>query len=120
MRKNDQNNNNEMLRILEPMMHHICNRLCIMPRKGYDQDKLEKVCADCEMGQYSVDILDAHARAQSQAEKYSGIILCEECEYRAHVKGTDLHCCTMSNGIIGYLRLGDGCSRGKKRKGDAG
>ena len=53
-------------------------------------------------------------------EKYSSIILCEECEYRVRVNGMDLHCCRACNGVIGYLKPGDGCSRGKKRKGDAG
>lgn len=65
----NQDNDNEMLRILEPMMHYICGNLCIMPRKGYDQEKLEEVCNDCEVGQYSIDILNAYERAQSQAEK---------------------------------------------------
>ncbi|MCI5996116.1 MAG: DUF551 domain-containing protein [Blautia sp.] len=70
MSKNNQNNDNEMLRILEPMMHCICDKLCIMPRKGYDQEKLDEVCNDCEVGQYSIDILNAYERAQSQAGKW--------------------------------------------------
>lgn len=118
MSKNDQINDNDMLRILDPMMHCICDKLCVMPRKGYDQEKLEEVCNDCEVGQYSIDILNAYERAQSQAERYSGIILCEECEYRVRVKGMDLHCCRACNGVIGYLKPGDGCSRGKKKDGE--
>lgn len=73
MNNTNQNNDNEMLRILEPMMHCICDKLCIMPRKGYDQEKLEEVCNDCKVGQYSIDILNAYERAQSQAKKVTNI-----------------------------------------------
>ena len=115
---------NEMLQILQPMMEHICDNLCVMPKKGYDKEKLDEACAGCELSQHIRNILNTYDKVNSfgktQAaklmEKYSSITLCEECEYRAPIKATDDYWCRLGNGIDGSLNPGDGCSRGKRKE----
>lgn len=118
------NEDNEMLRILQPMMEHICNNMCVMPKKGYSQEKLDEVCDGCELGQHICNILNTYDRVndfdKSQSarlmRKYSSITLCEECEYRAPIKAIDDYWCRRGNGIDGSLKPGDGCSRGKRKR----
>lgn len=115
---------NSILQVLQPMMEHICDNLCVMPKKGYDKEKLDEACAGCELSQHIRNILNTYDKVNSfgktQAaklmEKYSSITLCEECEYRAPIKATDDYWCRLGNGIDGCLNPGDGCSRGKRKE----
>lgn len=40
------------------MMEYICDNLCRHPREVEDQDELDDICAECEMGQFVCDILN--------------------------------------------------------------
>lgn len=56
----------EMDRLVEEMMEHICDELCRYPELcGYEaegQEELERICAECKMGGYTCQILNAYNR----------------------------------------------------------
>lgn len=54
---------NEMDQVLSPMMEHICDNLCRFPKEVPDQDALEELCAECQMGKYVCLILNTYNAA---------------------------------------------------------
>lgn len=99
----------EMDKMVEALMEHVCDKLCQYPHRVDGQEELEQICADCKMGTFVCGILNKHSR-------YTGIVLCEECEYQAYEKSTDIHWCRTTEGLdVMRLRPGDGCSRGKRK-----
>lgn len=54
----------------------------------------------------------------SNSQKHGGFVGCIECEYRAYEKTTGIHWCRLCNGLDGYLKSGDGCTRGKRKEGE--
>lgn len=40
------------------MMEYICDTLCRYPTTAADQDQLDDICAECEMGKFVCDILN--------------------------------------------------------------
>lgn len=51
---------NEMLKIVTPMMEHVCDHLCRFPLEIERKEDLEEVCAGCQMDQYTNDILNQY------------------------------------------------------------
>ena len=47
-----------MLKIVTPMMEHICDNLCRFPGEIERKEDLEEVCANCQMDQYTNLILN--------------------------------------------------------------
>lgn len=117
--KNEENN---MLEIIRPMMEHVCDKLCVHPKQTKTEEELEEICAGCEMGQYTVDILNTYGRLNNQEcqddEKKSRIVWCEDCKYCSYQKITNVYWCRLRSGIEGDLEPWDGCTRGKRRKDD--
>lgn len=62
-----------MDKLVEPMMEHICDSLCRHPAEAPDQETLDRICAECEMGKYICGILNEYNRINnfqgSQCEK---------------------------------------------------
>ena len=50
----------KMDRITTEMAEHICDNLCKHPCQNLDQEELEEICANCELGHYICDILNEH------------------------------------------------------------
>lgn len=51
---------NEMLKIVTPIMEHICDNLCRFPGEIERKENLEEVCANCQMDQYTNLILNQY------------------------------------------------------------
>ncbi len=64
---------NEMLKIVTPMMEHVCDHLCRFPKEVADQETLEGICAECQMGKYTCLILNTY-NAASQLQAASEIV----------------------------------------------
>lgn len=52
----------DMDKLAAEMMEHICDNLCKHPCNANDQEELEDICAECKMGKFVCDILNAHNR----------------------------------------------------------
>ena len=50
----------KMDRITTEMAEHICDNLCKHLCQNLDQEELEEICADCELGHFICDILNEH------------------------------------------------------------
>lgn len=78
----------KMDQITTEMMEYICDNLCAY--LDYTSgEKMEEICAECKMGNYLTAIF-------AEQEKYSGIVLCQECEYHksdTDCQGTDFSWC---------------------------
>lgn len=44
--------------ITTEMMEHICDNLCWYPEEVSDKEELERICAECKMGQFVCDIIN--------------------------------------------------------------
>ena len=111
---------NEMQEVILKMMEHICDNLCVHPKRtDIAEEELENICADCEMDQYVGNILNTYDRLNGQQcwidETKSRIVWCEDCEYCSYQKLTNTYWCRLCNGIDGDLEPWDGCTRGKRR-----
>jgi hypothetical protein len=51
---------NEMEKIVTPMMEHVCDHLCRFPWEIERKEDLEEVCAGCQMDQYTNLILNQY------------------------------------------------------------
>ena len=109
--------NEKMQEVILPMMEHICDNLCVRPKRtDIAEEELKDICADCEMGQYVVDILNTYDRLNGRTdETKSRIVWCEDCEYCFYQKLTNTYWCRLCSGIDGDLEPWDGCTRGKRR-----
>lgn len=53
---------NEMNKIVTPMMEYVCDKLCRFPLEIERKEDLEEVCAGCQMDKYTNDILNTYNR----------------------------------------------------------
>ena len=67
---------NGMEKIVTPMMEDICDNLCRFPKEIPDQDALEELCAECQMGKYVCLILNTY-NAACQLQTAAGIVRSE-------------------------------------------
>lgn len=102
----------KLVELLHKLMNDICDHNC----KKIDsktQEEAEEICADCEAGEHICKILNENNR-------YSEIILCEECEYSVKdydCQGTEFAWCRNDSGIRGNVKNSDGCSKGRRKDG---
>ncbi|WP_313583663.1 hypothetical protein [Lacrimispora sp.] len=54
---------NEMKKIVTPMMEDICDHFCKYPYKVKNEGELEEICAECQMGKYVCLILNTYNTA---------------------------------------------------------
>ena len=93
------------------MQEYICDNLCAYPDDVKNQEQLEKICADCKMGDYICHIMNEILR-------YSKITRCGECEYFQKdddCQGNEFAWCRNESGLDGDIEPSDGCSRGKQK-----
>lgn len=55
---------NEMLKIVTPLMEHVCDCLCRFPLEIERKEDLEEVCANCQMDLYTNLILDQYDKTK--------------------------------------------------------
>ena len=59
---------NEMEKIVTPMVEDICDHLCRFPKEASDPEAMEEICAECQMEKYVCLILNTYnAASQLQA-----------------------------------------------------
>ena len=64
---------NEMLKMVTPMMEHVCDHLCRFPWEISDQEELDKICGGCQMGDRICNILNTYNRvSSSEAQTLQG------------------------------------------------
>ena len=64
---------NEMLKIVTPMMEHVCDHLCRFSGDISDQEELDKICGGCQMGDHICNILNTYNRvSSSEAQTLQG------------------------------------------------
>ena len=64
---------NEMLKIITPMMEHVCDHLCQFPGEISDQEEVDKICGGCQMGDHICNILNTYNRvSSSEAQTLQG------------------------------------------------
>ena len=56
----------EMEKIITPMMEHLCDHLCRFPWETERKEDLEDICAECQMDQYTNDILNTYNREKQE------------------------------------------------------
>ncbi len=91
---------NEMEKIVTPMVEDICDHLCRFSKEVADQEVLEGICAECQMGKYVCLILNTYnstGQLQTAAEVVRNEFMQKGDWYRAFV-----------NSIYGYLHEADG------------
>lgn len=91
---------NEMDKVVTPMVEDICDHLCRFPKEASDPEAMEEICAECQMGKYVCLILNTYNAAdhlQTAAEVVRNEFMQKGDWYRALV-----------NSIYGYLRDTDG------------
>lgn len=49
-----------MDKITTEMAEHICDNLCRFPREVSEQDELDEICCECEMGRFICNILNEY------------------------------------------------------------
>lgn len=113
----------EMDNIVEKMAEYICDHICQKPKELTDKDELEAYCAEeCDIGSHIRNILNQYneindfknSELYKIMTKYQNIVLCKECQYRAHHDVSGLEWCRLGTGLSGFIREGEGCSRGLK------
>lgn len=73
----------DMDKLTTEMMEHICDNLCKHPiRVGQTQDELDDICAECKMGKFVCDILNAYNRLNDFDKTQSYDLLKKLSEYR--------------------------------------
>lgn len=103
----------KMESLITEMQEYICDNLCAYPDVVKSQKQLEKICADCKMGDFICSI-------KNESLKDSKIIRCDQCEYSvkdSDCQGTEFAWCRNDSGIRGNVTSSDGCSRGKRKQG---
>ena len=54
---------NENLKIVTPVMEHVCDHLCRFPGEISDQEELDKICGGCQMRDHHIcNILNTYNR----------------------------------------------------------
>lgn len=113
----------EMDNIVENMAEYICDHICQKPKEITDAEKLEDYCAEeCDIGSHICNILNQYNKINDFEDselykimtKHRNIVLCKECQYRAHCNDGEFEWCRLGAGLDGNLREGEGCSRGIK------
>ena len=57
---------NEMLKIVTPMVEHVCDHLCRFPWETERKEDLEEMCANCQMDKYTNDILNTYSLVKQE------------------------------------------------------
>ncbi len=63
---------NEMEKIVTPMMEHVCDHLCRFSWEIERKEDLEEVCAGCQLDKYTNDILNTYNRVNEVAKDNKG------------------------------------------------
>lgn len=80
----------EMDKLVESMMEHVCDHLCRFPREQINQEQLEEICAECQMGEYVCGIQNAYNRINDFEKSQCAHLLKElAAERKKHEKLVD-------------------------------
>lgn len=79
----------EMDKLVEPMMEHICDNLCRYPQEAKNQEELDRICADCKMGQFACGIMNEYNRINDFQESQCAHLLKELAIERQKHRGAE-------------------------------
>ena len=110
----------DMDKIVEEMLEHICDHICIAPRVIGDEEQMHEFCRQCKMEKFACDICNKYNQindfVNSQAGKllmmYRNFVFCHECVYCQNEE--DCRWCKKKDGLDGHLEDRTGCTRGKR------
>lgn len=51
---------NEMEKIVTPMVEHVCDKLCRFPWEITDPEEISRICHECKINQYEQEIKDTY------------------------------------------------------------
>lgn len=61
---------NEMEKIMEEMAEYVCDNICRhRTDAGPDQDRMDDICAECEMGDHVCHVLNEYERVKGGRER---------------------------------------------------
>ena len=81
---------NKMKQIVTEMMEHICNNLCIHPKRmALSQEELDDICTGCKAGRGVIDILNEYDRLNDFDKSQSAKLMkkCRGPEWRTGMLG---------------------------------
>ena len=64
-----------MDKITEEMMEHVCDHLCRFPWEISDQEEMDAICDNCEMGKHVCNILNEYNRLNDFEQTQRGDLL---------------------------------------------
>ena len=64
-----------MDKITEEMMEHVCDYLCRFPWEIFDQEEMDAICDNCEMGKHVCNILNEYNRLNDFGQTQRGDLL---------------------------------------------
>lgn len=101
------------------MTEYVCDHICPMLEKMFDQEKLEAYCNDkCNLKLHLSRALSENESASSEihrlTQKYRNVVLCAECVHACKLPSGNIRCGNIRG--IDSTKLGsyDGCSHGKR------
>jgi len=53
-------NQNEMDKVIENMMNHVCDCICQYPEKAANEEELSEICSNCQMGKHVYNISNTY------------------------------------------------------------
>lgn len=113
----------KMDKLTTEFAEYICNNICVHTfNDELTQEEVENICIDCKIGEFVCDVSNEYNRIfefdKSQSaklmQKYSEIVMCNDCDYCVTVKETGDKWCRLSGGLAKILGDKDGCSAGKE------
>lgn len=123
-RRQNENPEDAMERIIEELESYVCDELCRFC-KDLNEEQLEKECENCRIGTLTRKIMEEYdaindfeaSQLGRMIEEHKKIVLCKKCVHRA--KEREPNCgtyywCRNDEGLDGNLGDYDGCSRGMK------
>lgn len=101
------------------MASYVCDHICPMPKKMFDQEKLEAYCnSECDLklrlSRALSESESTSAEVYRLTQKYRNVVLCTECAHACKLPSGNISCGNIRG--IDSTRLGpyDGCSHGKR------
>ena len=123
--KIEESEQNSMEEITTKLAEYVCDNLCKCPENVTNQEVLDEICSECQLGRFICDILNTYNKINDFADaqcyallaKYAGFIRCSECEYLEQNKEDGTYWCRNSQGLEYNITPNDGCTRGRRKDG---
>lgn len=97
---------------IETLEEYICDNICRYREDDLNQEELDYFCHCCELQKHTDGIKAEYdkinsfdySQAMQLMNKYKNIVLCEECEYKIHLKADDRDYCLRTDGMCRVIK----------------